>query len=271
MRVLLTNDDGIEAEGLNALRRSLARSTDLDLRVVAPDGNRSAVARAITTRRPLRVEAVELDDGSTGYAVDGNPVDCVRLAQLGLIDRWRPELVVAGINHGPNLGDDITYSGTVAAALEGIVAGIPSIAVSQLPSECEPDAVSPAEFDFGISAELTRRLVAEMGQIPLPSATFLNVNVPSAVPRGFAVARLGKRHYREALELVGGDRRGGRYLQTLSSAVTEIELQQTDSDMAAVAEGWISLTPVHFDLTYEPGLQPLAKHDFDHLLADLVR
>jgi 5'-nucleotidase len=272
MRVLLTNDDGIEAEGLNALRRSLVRSTDLDLRVIAPDGDRSSFARAITTRRPMRVAEVQFDDDSVGYATDGNPVDCVRLAHLGLIDGWRPDLVVAGINHGANLGGDVTYSGTVAAALEAVVLGIPSIAVSQLPLESDPEEAAAHErFDFGVSAGLAAGLVGELGGITLPSGTLLNVNVPGAIPKGFAVAHLGKRRYRETLELVGHDRRGGRYLQTHSAVVREDESRQTGSDMVAVAAGWVSLTPVHFDLTYEPGLETLSGHDFNHLLADLVR
>src|ERR1700748_3730017 len=131
MRVLLTNDDGIEAAGLQALRRALLELPGVELAVIAPDGNRSAMARSITTRRPLWVQEVDLGEGTVGYATDGTPVDCVRLAQLGLIAGFEPELVVSGINHGSNLGDDITYSGTVAAALEGIVLGLPGIAVSQ--------------------------------------------------------------------------------------------------------------------------------------------
>src|SRR5881628_2480259 len=130
LEVLLTNDDGIEAEGLQTLRRALREIPGIDLAVIAPDGNRSATARSITTRRPLWVEEVDFGDGSVGYATDGTPVDCVRFAKLGLIGE-RPDLIVSGINHGSNLGDDITYSGTVAAALEGIVLGIPAIAVSQ--------------------------------------------------------------------------------------------------------------------------------------------
>src|SRR5258705_6632928 len=118
MRVLLTNDDGIEAEGLQALRRALRELPDIELAVIAPDGNRSATARSITTRRPLWVEQVDFGDGTHGFATDGTPVDCVRLTQLGLIEEFQPEIVVSGINHGLNLGDDITYSGTVAAAFE---------------------------------------------------------------------------------------------------------------------------------------------------------
>ena len=108
MRVLLTNDDGIEADGLQALRRALLRVPGIELVVIAPDGNRSAMARSITTMRPLWVEEVAFDDGTTGYATDGTPVDCVRLANLGLVESFEPELIVSGINHGANLGDDIT-------------------------------------------------------------------------------------------------------------------------------------------------------------------
>src|SRR5438874_3463984 len=118
MKVLLTNDDGIQASGLHALRRALADLDGMELAVIAPDANRSASARSITTRSPLWVEEVEFEDGSSGFATDGTPVDCVRFAALGLIE-FKPELIVSGINHGANLGDDITYSGTVAAALEG--------------------------------------------------------------------------------------------------------------------------------------------------------
>ena len=125
MQVLLTNDDGINAPGLQALRRALAEVPGVELAVIAPDSNRSATARSITTRRPIWVEEVDFGDGSVGYATDGTPVDCVRFATLGLVDGFDPDLVVSGINHGSNLGDDITYSGTVAAALEAIVLGVP--------------------------------------------------------------------------------------------------------------------------------------------------
>src|ERR1700742_3018110 len=123
MRVLLTNDDGIEAAGLQALRRALLPLPRIALAVIAPDGNRSAMARSITTRRPLWVQEVDFGDGTHGYATDGTPVDCVRLATLGLVEGFEADLIVSGINHGTNLGDDITYSGTVAAAFEGVLLG----------------------------------------------------------------------------------------------------------------------------------------------------
>src|SRR5256714_12842750 len=130
MNVLLTNDAGIQAQGLTALRRALLDVPGIALSVIAPDSNRSATARSITTREPLWVEEVEFEDGTTGFATDGTPVDCVRFSVLGLVES-PPELIVSGINHGSNLGDDITYSGTVAAALEGVVLGIPAVAASQ--------------------------------------------------------------------------------------------------------------------------------------------
>ena len=147
MRVLLTNDDGIEAKGLQTLRRALLEVPGIELAVVAPDSNRSATARSITIRRPLWVEEVDFGDGTVGYATDGTPVDCVRFATLGLIEGFQAELIVSGINHGANLGDDITYSGTVAAALEGVVLGLPAIAISQATGSQEWHGNDDMDFD----------------------------------------------------------------------------------------------------------------------------
>src|SRR6476469_235711 len=155
MRVLLTNDDGIQAAGLQTLRRALLPLPDVDLAVIAPDGNRSATARSITTRRPIWVEEVDFGDGTVGYATDGTPVDCVRLARLGLIEGFEADLVVSGINHGANLGEDITYYATVAAALEAIVLGLPGIAVSQQSEAIEPDFISGVGFVFDSAAAFT--------------------------------------------------------------------------------------------------------------------
>src|SRR5881398_2373076 len=152
MRVLLTNDDGIEAEGLQTLRRALREVPGIELAVIAPDGNRSATARSITTRGPLWLEEIDFGDGTYGYATDGTPVDCVRFAKLGLIEGFEADVVVSGINHGSNLGDDITYSGTVAAALEAIVLGLPGIAVSQQSSSLELDFRVGSGFQFAVAA-----------------------------------------------------------------------------------------------------------------------
>src|SRR5436305_11280000 len=175
LRVLLTNDDGIDAEGLQALRRALAALADIQLAVIAPDGNRSATARSITFRRPLWVTEVEFGDGTVGYACDGTPVDCVRLASLGLIEDFHAQAVVSGINHGANLGDDISYSGTVAAALEGILLGLPSVAVSQQSRAGELDFRLGEAFDFTTAARFTARVVEELEHQPLPEGTLLNI------------------------------------------------------------------------------------------------
>src|SRR5438874_11756480 len=186
MRVLLTNDDGIEAEGLQALRRALRELPGVELAVIAPDSNRSATARSITTRRPLWVEEVEFGDGTSGFATDGTPVDCVRFASLGLIE-FQPELIVSGINHGSNLGDDITYSGTVAAALEGIVLGIPAIAVSQQAERAGFSYHHEGDFDFDTVAAFAARIVEELDDFPLPEETLLNINAPAVDQVGGAM------------------------------------------------------------------------------------
>ena len=204
MRVLLTNDDGIEAEGLQALRRALLELPGVELAVVAPDGNRSATARSITTRRPLWVERVDFDDGTHGFATDGTPVDCVRLAQLGLIEGFQPELVVSGINHGLNLGDDITYSGTVAAAFEALLLGpARDRRLAAVAARASWTSASAARSTSTLAAAFAARLVAELEAVPLAAGTLLNVNVPGGEPDGVEVTRLGKRIYEDVLRAAG--------------------------------------------------------------------
>ena len=265
MRVLLTNDDGIEAEGLQALRVALLAIDDVELAVVAPDGNRSAFARMITTRRPLWVQEVPFDDGTVGFATDGTPVDCVRLASLGLIDGFTPDLVVSGINHGSNLGDDITYSGTVAAAFEGIILGVPGIAVSQQSDAREMDFRLGSRFAFETAAQFTAKVVEQLDDVPLPAGTLLNINVPAGAPKGVAVTRLGKRIYRDELQLDTEDEdRGRRYW--IYGAQPDFH-DEEGTDLAAVHAGQIAVTPVHFDLTDVSGLDALAKYDLARMLA----
>jgi 5'-nucleotidase len=261
--VLLTNDDGIEAEGLQALRRALVALDDVRLVVIAPDGNRSATARSITTRRPLWVGEARFEDGSVGYSTDGTPVDCVRLASLGLVGGFTPALVVSGINHGANLGDDITYSGTVAAALEAVVLGIPGIAVSQLPEGGKLDFVDRGGYDFSVAAALVARLVGSLESLSLSPATLLNINVPSGVPRGIEVTALGKRVYRDELRL-DHEEEGRRRFWIYGDAPGFDDLPGTD--LAALAAGKIALTPLHFDLTHRPGIEALERLDLSGLL-----
>jgi 5'-nucleotidase len=263
LRVLLTNDDGIDADGLQALRRALLAVPDVELAVIAPDGNRSAMARSITTRRPLWVQEVDFGDGSVGYACDGTPVDCVRFAALGLIEGFTADLIVSGINHGSNLGDDITYSGTVAAALEGVVLGIPGIAVSQQSRAREMDFRLGDRFDFETAAAFTARIVGEIDDVPLPAGTLLNINVPSGDLVGVDVARLGKRIYRDKLTLV--DEESGRKQYRIYGDAPDYH-HEDGTDLAAIAEGRIAVTPLHFDLTDQPGIETLQAYDLARLL-----
>jgi 5'-nucleotidase len=276
MNVLLTNDDGIEADGLQTLRRALLRVPGIELVVIAPDGNRSAMARSITTTRPLWVEEIGFDDGTIGYATDGTPVDCVRLANLGLVESFEAELIVSGINHGANLGDDITYSGTVAAALEGVILGLPAIAVSQQSSAREMDFRLSDSFDFDEGARFVARVVEEIDDVPLPTGTLLNVNCPAGDATGVQVTRLGKRIYRDELTLTepdddgdaGATRPRRRYWVYGRDHGFHDE---PGTDLAAVAAGDIAVTPLHFDLTDAAGMDALERHDLGRLLAPAAK
>ncbi len=278
MKVLITNDDGISATGLNALRKELTAVEAIDVSVIAPDSNRSATARSITTHSPLWVEEIEFDDGTTGFSSEGTPVDCVRLADLGLIGE-RPDLIVSGINHGANLGDDITYSGTVAAALEGIVLGIPAIAVSQQAGRRDGAPTGSGgqgedsqgemgwfgrDFGFELAARFTAGLVARLADEPMPTETLLNINCPAGEPTGIEVTRLGKRLYDDELQQVDEDADGRRRYKIYGF---EPSFEDEDgTDLSAVARGRISVTPVHFDLTDRGEIERLSSWDLDSVL-----
>ncbi len=264
MKVLLTNDDGIEADGLQALRRALVALPSIELVTIAPDGNRSAFARMITTHKPLWVEQIDFDDGSVGFATDGTPVDCVRFGTLGLVEGFYPDLILSGINHGANLGDDVTYSGTVAAALEGIVLGIPAIAVSQQSTSREMDFRWGRDFQFETAARFVAALAAHVTRTPLPEGTLINVNVPGEAPSGVEVTRLGKRIYRDQLTLTEQGKNGRRRFTIYGEKHGYHDEEGTD--LAALAAGRIAVTPLHFDLTYEPGIEAIGSHDLASLL-----
>lgn len=268
MKVLLTNDDGIEADGLQALRRALLEVPHVELAVIAPDGNRSAMARSITTRRPLWVQEVDFGDGTRGFATDGTPVDCVRLARLGLIDGFEAQLIVSGINHGANLGDDITYSGTVAAALEGVVLGLPAIAVSQQSAAREMDFRLGDRFDFAEGARFVARVVEEIDDFPMAPGTLLNVNCPAGDADGVEVTRLGKRIYRDQLKLT--DEQDDRRRYWIYGADPGFE-DEEGTDLAAVAAGRIAVTPLHFDLTDTSGMDALERRGLARLLGPAAR
>lgn len=207
--------------------------------VIAPDRNWSIAGHTKTIFKPIYVVETTLTDGTMGYATDGAPSDCVSLAVLGLFGN-KPSLVVSGINKGPNLGDDITYSGTVAAAMEGVISGIPSIAVSLNAYE---------NFDFDVAAEFTADLVRHVLQNSMSPEVLLNVNVP-AIPksevRGVAITRLGKRIYRDILTERTDD--NGRQYYWIEGDPPD-GLREEGTDLLAVGEGMISITPIHLDLT----------------------
>jgi 5'-nucleotidase len=234
MKILVTNDDGIHAHGVIALAealRSLGR-----VAVVAPDRERSAVSHALTLHHPLR--AVKL--GSDIFSVDGTPTDCVNLGIHRLLD-FKPDVVVSGINHGGNLGDDVTYSGTVSAAMEATLMGIPAFAVSLV--------TSGEGNHYEIAASFAAKLAEIVFKQGLPSDTFLNVNVPDLPATEMLppfITSQGKRRY-EGMIIDKVDPRGRNYywIGTVELNFHDIE----GSDYAAVSRGHISITPLHLDLT----------------------
>lgn len=270
MRVLLTNDDGIQAKGLQALRKALLKVPDIDLVTIAPDGNRSAIGRGITTRAPLSVERVDFEDGTHGFQTDGTPVDCVRLAGHGLLDGWEPELVVAGINHGANLGDDVTYSGTVAAAMEGLILGLSAVAVSQQFRRGDTTwATGEEDFDFTYSAAFAAELVDRIDDVPLPPGVLINVNVPGGgKPEGVEVCRLGRRIYRDELKL-DSEQDGVRHFW-IYGAEPGFE-EEEGTDLTVVHQGRIAVTPIHMDFTHHDGIGPLSEARFHELLDPVAR
>lgn len=242
MYILVTNDDGIQSPGLLALRQALNRVAETV--VVAPERNWSAASAARTLYDPLRIDAVAMADGSEAFVSTGTPGDCVALALLGFLER-RPDLVVSGINIGANLGTDVSYSGTVAAAREGTMMGVPSIAVSL---NARRDA------NFGPAAEIAARIAVAAVEHKLTHEIVLNVNVPAGEIRGIAVTHLGRRVYRDAL-VVRHDPYGRPYYWLGGSEPEEDLAEGTDT--AAVANGYVSLTPIHFDLTNQRWLDAL--------------
>jgi 5'-nucleotidase len=241
LRILLSNDDGYQADGLATLALSLRGLGDLV--IVAPDRNQSGASHSLTLDRPLRV-------GKTGdgmYYVNGTPTDCVHLALTGLFDT-DPDMVIAGINHGANLGDDTLYSGTVAAAAEGRFLGLPAIAVSLVGDE-------PRHFDT--AGRAIRDIVSRLQDHPLPRDTTLNVNVPD-VPyeelRGFQATRLGYRHRAEPV-IESRDPKG-RLLYWVGPAGAGQDAGP-GTDFHAVENGYVSVTPMRFDLTQQSALEHL--------------
>lgn len=246
MRILLSNDDGVNATGLQTLANTFGENPKFEIKVIAPDRNRSGASNSLTLVNPLRVLPLY-----NGYiSVTGTPTDCVHLALTGLWPEEKFDMVVSGINAGENLGDDIFYSGTVAAAMEGRILGLPAIAVS---------LVGQQPQHYITAALIAERLVELLMRDPLPSSTILNVNVPD-VPieeiRGFEVVRLGTRHLGEKMEK-GLDPRG--YPFYWIGTLTPQADAGPGTDFNAISANKVSITPLRIDMTNYMAFEQLSK------------
>lgn len=238
MHILLTNDDGIFAPGIKALWQELSQIGRIT--VVAPDNEKSASSQAITVHHPIWVDEYPIDDNICAWRVGGTPTDCVKVALESLLKEDLPDIIVSGINQGSNLGTDVLYSGTVSAAIEGALHGLPAIAMS---------LDSWQSCDFGPAAKTAKKVIETMINKSLPPNTLLNINVP-ALPaeelKGIAITKLGVRNYENTFERRFDPR--GRTYYWMSGRVSDTE-NASDSDIVAVQNGKISVTPIHFDLT----------------------
>ncbi len=251
MKILLTNDDGIHASGLKFLRESLDELGEIW--TVAPDTEQSAVSHALTLRDPLRL----IEHGPRTFSVTGTPTDCVLMAVRGVpgILEPKPDLVVSGINHGPNMGDDVTYSGTVAGAFEGRLLGLPAVAFSN-------QAWRPKNLDA--SARYARDIVQQLIDCGLPDDSLLNVNFPD-LPfeqlKGLRVTKLGYRAYRDEI-VAKVDPRGRKYYWIGGDPPTWED--DDNSDFSAVSAGYVSMTPLQTDWTDYKGLATFSSWNCEH-------
>lgn len=252
MLILITNDDGIHSAGLQALAaqlQSLGRVV-----VVAPDRERSAIGHALTLHAPLRAEEIRKDH----WAVSGTPTDAVCLG-IGTLLKERPDLVISGINKGGNMGDDLTYSGTVAAAMEATLMGIPAIAVSLSAQSFKYD-------DFADAANVAKQLALTVIEHGLPPDTFLNINVPDQKPLGMQLTRQGKRIYEDAV-VENRDPRGRSYYWIGAGELGFQNLEGTD--FHAVQHGYVSVTPLHLDLTNYAAMERLRQWQLETMPLDV--
>jgi 5'-nucleotidase len=243
-RILVTNDDGISAEGLAVLAEALAEIGEVH--VYAPDRERSAVGHGVSLHRPLRV----VEQRPRWYRVDGTPTDCVMLAVRDLMG-GKPDLVVSGVNPGANLGDDVTYSGTVAGAFEGMLLGVPSLAIS---------VAKPKPKHLRTGARVARKLARYCLETGLPEDTMLNINVPDLpyeALAGLSITRMGRRNYEDEI-IRRVDPRGGTYYWIGGAA--PLHVAEAGTDFEAVEQGKASVTPLHRDLTHHAVLHRFYEH-----------
>ncbi len=239
--ILISNDDGIHSPGLRALADVAAGYGEVF--VVAPDRERSAASHSLTLHRPLRVT----EAGPREFAIDGTPTDCVTLAVNSILSRM-PDVVLSGINMGTNLGEDVLYSGTVSAAMEGTMLGIPSVAIS---------LGAPKKTSLGTAAECSAHILEKVLEEGLPPDTLLNVNVPGGVEiRGYRVTHLGKRFFTDVV-IEKTDPRGKKYFW-IGGEMARWEGGE-DSDFQAMEDGFVSITPLHFDLTNYSSMEKIGK------------
>ena len=249
-RILVTNDDGYRSEGIVALAEALKPLGAVT--IVAPVLEASAIGHALTLRRPLRLEAVADDV----FAVDGTPTDCVNLA-VARVFGGLPDLVVSGINKGWNLGDDVTYSGTVSGAFEGALLGIPAMAISL--------RSTIGAYDFGPSARAALTLAGALLQHPLPSRTFLNINLPHGQPKGFRVTVQAARNHITSV----GERHDPKGRPYYWIEEGEDAWQPHDrSDYQTVHDGYVSVTPLHPDLTAHHALRAVEEFTMENLVIE---
>jgi 5'-nucleotidase len=245
--ILVTNDDGWNSRGIVVLAKALQNLGDVY--IVAPEGEQSAVGHALTLHRPLKIEKVD----RRTYCINGTPTDCVILGVNRLLPR-KPNLIVSGINHGGNMGDDVTYSGTVAAAFEGTLLNIPSIAISFAGDFHGTVKTSRLQ----VAANCARKLGRQVLRQGLPPDTFLNVNVPDGPKvKGMELTKQGKRVYDNSIQEIS-DPRGKRHYWIGGGA--PLWEPGEDTDIKAVRSGFISVTPVHLDLTNYKALEYMKEH-----------
>ena len=263
MKLLISNDDGIFAPGIRSLANGLAAAGH-DVSVVCPDRERSATGHGLTLHQPIRAEIIEsvFHPQIKAWACSGTPSDCVKLALWALLDS-PPELVISGINQGANLGTDVLYSGTVSAAMEGVIERIPSIAIS---------LTSFTSKDFQGAVAFAQSLVAQLENEPLPELMLLNVNVPPVKLEeiaGVVLTRQGVRRYIDVFEK-RVDPRGKTYYWLAGELLEEVEPEQglhlpqdIPTDVEAIRQNYITVTPLQYNLTYASGLEQLRQRPFN--------
>ena len=250
MKILLTNDDGINAGGLRAMKKVLDNFANVT--VSAPETEMSAVGHSITIADPLRVRTVRKNGDVFGIAVNGTPADCVKIAVRAIMDE-KPDMVVSGINHGRNVATNVIYSGTVSAATEGMILGIPSVAIS---------LASFDPVDFSLASKYAMKVIKVVAQRGLPKNTLLSVNIPDAKKdevKGIKVCKLGVSKFVEVFEKRVDPRLNDYYWQ---GGQMEVDQDDGDADITWLANNWVTVTPIHFDLTHYSFLDELKSWEF---------